>query len=62
MTDEQGCESRDEFTNGSPRDLWVRVKETGGGKGATVNPTGRKGSKEGWKVGYLGPVGVNYPH
>ncbi|KAG7223028.1 hypothetical protein INR49_015917 [Caranx melampygus] len=37
VTAEQGCEGRDEFTNGSPRDQWVGGKEVGRGEGVTVH-------------------------
>lgn len=36
MTAEQGCEGRDEFTNVSPRELWVWGTEVGWGEGVTV--------------------------
>lgn len=35
VTAEQGCEGRDEFTNGSPRDPWVSGE--GGWKGRVGN-------------------------
>lgn len=37
VTAEQGCEGRDEFTNGSPRDQWVGGKEVGRGEWVTVH-------------------------
>lgn len=62
MTAEQGCEGRDEFTNGSPRDQWVRVwgggEEVGRGEWVMVL-AGERGWEEGSEV-YQGLVKVNY--
>lgn len=59
MTAEQGCEGRDEFTNGSPRDQWVGGKEVGRGEWVTVHT--RKGGRGGGSGGYQGLARVNYP-
>lgn len=58
MTAEQGCEGRDEFTNGSPGDQWVGRE--GGGKGWVGDGAccrGRAGGREGLGVG--GVVGLS---
>lgn len=61
MTAEQGCEGRDEFTNGSPRDQWVRGKEVGRREGMTVHAAQGREGQEGGSGGYRGLVRVNYP-
>lgn len=48
MTAEQGCEGRDEFTNGSPRDPWVSGE--GGWKGRVVTVHAGESKREGWEV------------
>lgn len=57
MTAERGCEGRDEFTNGSPRDQWVGGEEVGRGEWVTVH-AGERGREEGLEV-YQGLVKVN---